>query len=316
MSEYFLGIDGGASKTLARLGGPKMAPRELRSGPGSLTQNLTGAVATILRLSRQLLAAEKLRADQVNIACGVAGAGNPSAARLLTEHLQSEGFATVSVTSDAQTSLIGAGGGQPMVMVAVGTGSVAMRLGRDGSFRQFGGWGLAVGDEGSGAAIGKSAVRAMLWELDTQGCPKSALCRRIMESVGRRRTDILPWLQHAGSREYAALAPVVFEHLPGCEIAQDIVLKTTLEVEKLIRLASDGEDLPLTILGGLADNLGPLLAEDLQSRRIPPLGTSLDGACAIASSQRIADRGVCAGAATTPEFSRHPPVESIEYSDN
>lgn len=282
MSDYFIGIDGGATKTLGRLGGGDLAPLEIRSGASSLSRELPEAIASIVGLGRQLLAKRGIDPKQVSIACGVAGAGNPVAAEQLRARLQAAGYARVLVTSDARTSLIGAGAGQPMVMAAIGTGSVAMRLGRDGSIRQFGGWGLAVGDEGSGAAIGKSAVRALLWELDIHGRAASGLCRHIMEHVGYERSTILPWLQRAGSREYAALAPAVFEHLPHSRLAEDIVGKTAVDLERLIRTASDDEALPLALLGGLAGKMSPYLSADLRSRLVRPLGTALDGACSLA----------------------------------
>ncbi|WP_193164817.1 BadF/BadG/BcrA/BcrD ATPase family protein [Microbulbifer hainanensis] len=282
MSHCYIGIDGGGTKTLARLVDDNRPPIELRAGPSSLSQNLPQAISNIGSLCSQLLAASGVSADRVALACGVAGAGNESAARTLCGHLEAMGFAAVTVTSDARTSLVGAGAGLPMVMAAIGTGSVAMRLDRNGEIRQFGGWGLAVGDEGSGAAIGKSAVRALLWELDIHGAPQTPLSQQVMHHVGNHRPAILHWLQQAGSREYAAIAPMVFEHQRTCPLARDIAGKTVAEVERLIRSAWADTDLPITLLGGLADKLVPYLAEDLQSRLIPPLGSSLDGACILA----------------------------------
>ena len=284
MSAFFLGIDGGGTKTLARLEDSTGALLTLKAGASSLTQDLDGAIQTIAELSRQIVARQRIQPGCVHLACGVAGAGNPVAAEKLRQSLRKLGFLSVAVTSDAQTSLLGAGAGTPIVMVAIGTGSVAMRLGRDGVIRQYGGWGLAVGDEGSGAAIGKSAVRALLWELDKHGKVISPLCRQIMREVGEVRSQILPWLQRAGSREYAALAPAVFAHYPSCPLARDIIAKTAAEVDRLIRAASDGDALPLAILGGLAEKLRPHLHPDYQRRQIPALGTALDGACMLARS--------------------------------
>ena len=284
MNDYVLGIDGGATKTLARL---EYADRELRTlhaDGSSLTQDLAGALINITGICRQMLAKHRLAPRQVTVACGIAGAGNPTAAKQLRQRLQELNFARVLVTSDAQTSLLGAGAGTPIVMVAVGTGSVAMRLGRDGNVRQFGGWGLAVGDEGSGAAIGKSAVRALLWELDMYGRAQSRLSQNIMPVVGKERAAILPWLQSAGSKEYAALAPAVFACLQDCSLAKDIIIKTAGEVDRLITAASEDEPLPLAMLGGLADKLSPFLHPDHQQRQIPPLGSALDGACLLAKN--------------------------------
>ncbi|WP_295799832.1 BadF/BadG/BcrA/BcrD ATPase family protein [uncultured Microbulbifer sp.] len=282
MSEYFVGIDGGGTKTLARIGRGRETLLELRAEGSSLTQNPDEAGSTVIGLCRQLLARQRIKPQQVSVACGLAGAGNTVAANQLTTRLKEVGFSDVVVTSDAQTSLLGAGAGLPIVVVAVGTGSVAMRLSRSGNVRQFGGWGLAIGDEGSGAAIGKSAVRTLLWELDIHGRAVSELCQHVMAEVGMQRPTILGWLREAGPREYAALAPTVFEHLPNCQQAKDIITKTAGEIDRLIAAANEEEDLPLALLGGLADKLSPFLSEAHQQKLIAPFGTALDGACMLA----------------------------------
>lgn len=285
MSEYFIGIDGGGTKTLARLGHGRETLMEIGAGASSLTQDLSGAINTVLGLCRELLAKHRIQPSQVSVACGLAGAGDTAAAGQLHAHLKQLGFAETTVTSDAQTSLLGAGAGLPIVVVSIGTGSVAIRLSRDGHIRQFGGWGLAIGDEGSGAAIGKSAVRALLWELDIHGRAVSELCQQIMTEVGIQRPAILRWLREAGSREYAALAPLVFKHLPDCQQANEIITKTAGEIDRLIAVANENQDLPLTLLGGLADKLNPYLSEAHQQKLIAPFGTSLDGACMLARKE-------------------------------
>ncbi|MFV8782043.1 BadF/BadG/BcrA/BcrD ATPase family protein [Microbulbifer sp. SA54] len=285
MSDYFIGIDGGGTKTLARLGRGRDTLMEIGAGGSSLTQDLGGAINTVLGLCRELMAKQQIQPQQVSIACGLAGAGDTAAASQLSARLRDLGLAEVTVTSDAQTSLLGAGAGLPIVVVSIGTGSVAIRLSRDGHIRQFGGWGLAIGDEGSGAAIGKSAVRALLWELDIHSRAVSALCQQVMVKVGIQRPAILRWLREAGSREYAALAPLVFSHLPYCQQAHEIITKTAGEIDRLIAVANDNQDLPLTLLGGLADKLSPFLCEAHQQKLIAPFGTALDGACMLARKE-------------------------------
>lgn len=288
MINYFIGIDGGATKSVGRLLHGHKILGEMRSGPSTLSHQREQSIANLQKLCIELIEHSDLEPGQISLACGIAGAGNPEAAQELKESLVRLGFAAVTVTTDAQTSLVGAGDGKPLVMVAVGTGSVAMRLDSNGFVKQFGGWGLAVGDEGSGAAIGKSAVRALLWELDIHGEPISKLSRHVVECVGRQRPAILRWLSQAGPLEYAALAPVVFDFLPHCELAKNIAQKTAREVEVLIRAASGDFNLPLALLGGLAQNLSGLLSQDIQARLMQPLGTSLDGACKLAQqSQRF-----------------------------
>lgn len=57
-------------------------------------------------------------------------------------------------------------------------------------------------------------------------------------------------------------------------------------MERLIRAASDDDELPITLLGGLSDMMTPFLSEDLRVRLIPPLGSALDGACVLAQRER------------------------------
>ncbi|UTA48416.1 ATPase [Simiduia sp. 21SJ11W-1] len=282
MSHYYLGVDGGATKCVARLCNSDGTLCERRAGAASLTNDLTQAIATVQDVCHQLLTEAGLTPEQVHLAAGLAGAGKSDAAQAVHTALTNAGYASVHITTDAQTSLLGAGAGEPMVMVAVGTGSVAMRLSADGKITQVGGWGLAVGDEGSGAAVGKSAVRALLWELDLHGEPQTKLSRHVVEQVGRERAAILRWLSQAGPKEYAALAPAVFEFLPYCPLAQKIARKTASEVEQLIRAASGDQDLPITLLGGLAQNMSDLLSPDLRAKLVAPKGTALDGACTLA----------------------------------
>ena len=286
MINYFLGIDAGATKSIARLTDQQRIVNEVRGGQASLSYDLNLAIANVQSLCVDLLNQSKLDAKDIVLACGAAGAGNPEAAKQLEAALMQLGFAHVLITTDAQTSLIGAGDGKPLAMIAVGTGSVAMRLSRDGSVKQFGGWGLAVGDEGSGAAIGKSAVRSLLWELDIHGTPQTKLSRYVVERVGRERPAILRWLRQAGPMEYAELAPAVFDFLPHCELARKIAKKTVNEVEVLIRVTRGDEDLPIAMLGGLADCLSQLLSDDLKEALMTPIGTALDGACKLAQQHQ------------------------------
>ena len=228
MINYFLGIDAGATKSIARLTHQQRIVNEVRGGQASLSYDLNLAIANVQSLCVDLLNQSNLDAKDIVLACGAAAAGNPEATKQLEAALMQLGFAHVLITTDAQTSLIGAGDGKPLAMIAVGTGSVAMRLSRDGSVKQFGGWGLAVGDEGSGAAIGKSAVRSLLWELDIHGTPQTKLSRYVVERVGRERPAILRWLRQGGPLEYAELAPAVFDFLPHCELERKIAKKKIL----------------------------------------------------------------------------------------
>lgn len=282
MRQFLLGIDAGGTKTIGRLEADGVVLAERKVGPGNIASHPEAAIANIGSLVAELSHQTEVPLAAVHLVCGAAGAGSQQATRRLNHYLGNLGLASVRVTSDAYTSLIGASRGEPCIMLAIGTGSVAMRLDRAGRVRQFGGWGLAIGDEGSGATMGKAAVRALLWELDVYGEARNPLTHAVRNLVGEERDAILSWLAKAGPREYAALAPTVLELGQHCSEARNVLEKTITEVNQLLTAASGDEDLPLTLQGGLAQHLQHLLPAEVRQRLVPAQGTALDGACLIA----------------------------------
>src|SRR6185295_6497869 len=119
-----------------------------------------------------LVAADALGLDGVDeVVVGAAGAlAAPEAARELGEALlRSLPAARAAVTSDAVLAHAGALGGEPGVVLIAGTGVVALAIGADGALRTADGWGPGLGDEGGGAWIGASGLRAALRAHDGRG---------------------------------------------------------------------------------------------------------------------------------------------------
>ena len=59
------------------------------------------------------------------------------------------------VSTDAYIAALAAHSGSPGAVIIVGTGSVGYRIEAAGHCRLVGGWGFPIGDEGSGAWIGR-----------------------------------------------------------------------------------------------------------------------------------------------------------------
>jgi N-acetylglucosamine kinase-like BadF-type ATPase len=72
----------------------------------------------------------------------------------------------IEVVGDIQTSLEAAFDTGPGVIVIAGTGSVAYGRDQQGKTARAGGWGFAIGDEGSAHWIGRAAVSALLRAAD------------------------------------------------------------------------------------------------------------------------------------------------------
>lgn len=281
---YLLAIDGGGSKTLARLKHVASGQQwQAAAGPSQLSNNLALAIATVRQLSLELCQQAQIGPADVVACIGLAGAGNPQLHSAFCQQLQLN-FASWQLTTDARTSLYGANEGMPVVMVALGTGSVAMRLEANGTEQQTGGWGFNIGDEGGGAWLGKLAVRQLLWQLDSDSGLSSPLTRALARHCGDNISTVLPWLKQATVADFAALAPLVFVH-NTCPVAQQILRQQADAIAALIRCCRGERALPVVLLGGLAANSQPLLSEEISKLLQPARGDALDGGLILAARQ-------------------------------
>jgi glucosamine kinase len=282
--EFILGLDGGGTKTLARLIRLK-DNRQWQSTQGatSLTNDYNLALKSVTDACEDLFALAGCQAQQVSAVFGVAGAGDGQVVGRFESDLGIS-FARLDIVSDAKISLYGANKGRPVAVVALGTGSVGMSMLADGSQRHIGGWGFCIGDEGGGAKLGYGAVQKLLFELDWYGCGKSRLGQLLAARVGACRGSALQWLAQAKPGDYAALAPEVFTLKDTCEVAREVLQAHVHQVEQLIDRTRADSALPLVLLGGLAGATKSLLSTQTKNMIIPAKGDALDGACLLAGN--------------------------------
>ncbi|WNO60043.1 BadF/BadG/BcrA/BcrD ATPase family protein [Rheinheimera sp. MMS21-TC3] len=279
---WILALDGGGSKTLARLTNLETGQQwQQQAGPASLTNDFDLAMANINQLISQLCQVSGALPSQITAVMGLAGAANPQ------QHQQAETalaplFLQLLITTDARTSLYGANLGQPIAMVAIGTGSVAMRLQSDGQEHQVGGWGFNIADEASGAWLGKMAMRKLLWQVDSKTGVQSPLLQAIADKTAATPASLLTWLKSATPADYALLAPLVFEYQNQCAIAQQLLIEHGQALSKLIYAVREDTNLPVMLLGGLASVSKPLLRSSEQALLQPAKGDSVEGAHILA----------------------------------
>jgi len=145
----YAGIDGGQSSTIAVIGDEDRVLARGSAGPADeigqaddstrLRDALEGALAAALR-NANLPADAQFEA----IVAGVSGYEGRIYGR--KPHLPTE---RLLLLHDAPIAHAGAFGGEPGVVVIVGTGSVAYAIASDGRTKTAGGWGYLFGDEGS-----------------------------------------------------------------------------------------------------------------------------------------------------------------------
>jgi glucosamine kinase len=275
---YLIGIDGGGSATRARLTDEAgHALGDGVAGPSGLSLGVKAAWAQIdLAIARCFVSAglPAAPAHECALGVGLAGANFKEQAQ---HFLRGAGrFAHVALTTDGATMLLGAFSGKPGVVVAAGTGSVGEALRRDGSRASVGGWGFPVGDEGSGAWLGLSAVRAAQWALDGRG-PRGALAETVYQIIGSHAEAILAWCALAGQGAYAQLAPHVFAAAEADPVAAGLLRSAAGSICEMVDALDPGGDLPVALCGSIGRRLVPYLPA-LTARLHEPEGDAVDGA--------------------------------------
>ncbi len=222
---------------------------------------------------------------------------------------------SVAVTSDAVTSHAGAFSGAPGVVLAAGTGAVAIALGQKGRFRRIDGWGPWLGDEGSGAWIGLRGLRAAARAQDGRG-PATELQAMALTRLGPlEQLAVRLSAEQNPARIAASFAPAVAHAAgQGDRIALQIIQDAAVALSELLitgaRALHESGPVPVAIIGGLT-KMGHVLLEPLHkelARSERPVqitqvqGTSLDGARRIAMSTRLIHEPLILRAGKMPDF--------------
>jgi glucosamine kinase len=165
---YFLGIDGGGTKTTCVVGDESLVLATASAGPSNIVR--VGPQQTresLQRAVRQACAGAGISPEEVVRACvGGSGAARPELATVVRGFLAEILPAPIDVVGDHEIALAAAFDTGPGVIVIAVTGSIAYGRDPQGNTLRAGGWGFAVGDEGSAHWIGRSAVTAVLRAAD------------------------------------------------------------------------------------------------------------------------------------------------------
>jgi glucosamine kinase len=178
-ARFIMGIDGGATKTLA-------AVLDLDSGAlhfahgGPSNEDAVGAkvaVQALLEVADQAI--ERAGIDQKALAravLAVAGTDTDAIAR----HVRAARTDNWIVVNDVVAAWAAATGAQPGIGAISGTGSNVFGVGPDGQPWRAGGWGHLLGDEGGGYWFGIHSIKAALRDRESSG-PRTALSDAVLK---------------------------------------------------------------------------------------------------------------------------------------
>lgn len=285
MPRYYLGVDGGGTNCRVRLADENLQTlAEVKNGRSNLQiDSGDPAYKAISDGTRDVFKAAGIDfAETANTyACfGMAGGRMDSARDSFAARPWP--FAGVSVYDDIDIAHAGALGGQEGGVVIIGTGSAAMSI-VNGTRHQAGGWGFHIGDQMSGAILGRELARYAV-EAEDGLVEASPLTKAVIAAVGGDNQAAMTWsfgtamglklLSRDGSEgcddalvgrapgEYGKLMPLWFDYL---EQGDPVALKM-LEIQLgfidtyVNWFKGHGADV-MAIVGGLGQRLFPRLQE-------------------------------------------------------
>jgi glucosamine kinase len=305
LTRYYLGVDGGGTNCRIRLADENLRTLgEGRGGPSNLQlQNADPAYESILEGSKQAFAAAGLtEADYANTHACFCMAGGRSVLDRDAFARRPWKFANVRVYDDIDAAHAGALGGDEGAVIIAGTGSAALAI-VDGKRHQAGGWGFYVGDQMSGAILGRELIRRTVEATDglVSGSP---LTEAVVEVLGGSLDDVMEWSfpkpteaivykDYRGRdidvsigqipKAYGDFSRMIFEfYEKGDPVARELIDLELSYVDNYVRWFKLRGATRMAATGGLGERLYPILVDRYGDFIVKPLGDNLSGAVILA----------------------------------
>ncbi len=245
---FYLGIDGGGSKTTCSVGDESSVLATVTAGPSNVVRvGEARARESLQQAARQACAAAGITPQQVLRTCvGASGAARSEVAAIVSRALTEILPSPIDVAGDTEIALEAAFDSGPGVIVIAGTGSVAYGRDAHGTTARAGGWGFAISDEGSAHWIGRTAIATLLRDRVVEpgsraDATDSALLRALLKAWDIQAWDIrsIDQLIRAANAtpppDFAGLFPVVLASADaGDSVARQVL---TLAGGELARIA-------------------------------------------------------------------------------
>lgn len=238
--KYFLGIDGGGTKTHAVITDSecRIVGEGFSGAANPLRVGLEEAVSHIDQAVADACAQAGIELNNIDSACAaIAGINHPIHYHTMKDALDDAlHVAGLELVTDARAALEGALDGKAGVVVIAGTGSIAIGVNADGETARSGGFGPTLSDEGSGYYIAQRALKAVVSSFDGRS-PKTTLAGRICNRLGVAGPSDLPGVIYNSDSEpvdIAPLAELVDEAArEGDEVARQILTAAGRELGRL-----------------------------------------------------------------------------------
>jgi N-acetylglucosamine kinase-like BadF-type ATPase len=236
----FLAIDAGGTKTRCLLADENQVLG--RATTGSIKLMRVGEAEASARLQAMLkdvsVAAGASLKDVTQTCIGIAGVTIEAVRDWAEREIGKSVGGHLVLAGDDEIALEGAFRGGPGILIIAGTGSNVRGRAADSEMYSAGGWGPALGDEGSGFWIGQEAVRAGFWAKD-RGVPTTLLAEVGKLWGARSLGEIVEMGNARPGPDFPALAPLVARCADeGDELAVAVLDRAGVELAEQVALVA------------------------------------------------------------------------------
>jgi glucosamine kinase len=254
IEQFFVGIDAGGTHCRACLynrDGAELA--NSTSGPANVFSDFDSAIANIHLAINLLLEQTDRKVDTSHLFVCVGSAGAQVESVQQSFKKLPHPYASFSLISDLHAACIGANEGSDCSLIIVGTGS-SLASYENQQVTQFGGHGLFLGDEASGAYIGLAAIKMTLRHIDGLNADRIFLDAMLsLLSCSEAKQVVEHWTRRPAA-DYAALLPGVKQLAErGNKTAQALIEAGQNYLQEIIVSNSLHMKAPLYMVGGLSD---------------------------------------------------------------
>lgn len=297
---YFLGVDGGGTKTTFTLINEKgEVVYSTTKGTCHFSQIGFDNLEILLRDGlNDIVSGANISKEEIKHSfLGLAGYGKVEEAKPKIKNAAENAFEglTYTVDSDIRVAIAGALSGRDGINIIAGTGSIGLSINKE-KVDRCGGWGASVGDEGSAFWIGKKAIQAFSKECDGR-LQKGALHDIFMNELNLEdENKIITFLNEDIQNDRGEIAKLAYlcsiAALKGDKNAVNIFREAGEELAQvakvLIKNFDKNEEVLISYTGGIFKSeelvLAPIRSalKDYNVKLIPPALPPHLGACLLA----------------------------------
>ena len=282
---YFLGVDGGGTGSRALLvdaSGAELA--RLEGGAANVATDMDEASATLATLARDTFAKAGLGQAEMDRAYAVLGLAGSNVVATNAPVEEAVPCAHVHVTNDPDIVLAGALGDEDGCIAAPGTGSFFISR-KNGETHRLGGWGFMLGDEASGARMGRRLLSLTLHAHDKIR-DHSDLTRSVLEQFEGDPSKVVQFANSSDPGDFGQFArKVVAAGAAGDPVGQLLMQEGADFIALAIETLGYEAGMKVVLWGGLGQTYIPYLPSGIVADIVEPLGDGMRGAVLMAQNR-------------------------------